>query len=615
MHRVQRLATHLVARDEGDDERNEAGGGGAGEGLRACATASASASASLPPTAKAKPQGQAHQLHLRDVMLQPNAFASLLDAMEDRGLPWEAGSVGVRRLPGPHAGPGAFRTKKEAVLAMHAHAAKGQQVMYVARLGERLRGDSAVNLVIPMIVFTKQPHLADVVVVGNPNDAARVARVHVMKSSLYGEGAMFLGEGVLSTRNVESWREQRAELSEGLLPLSSLANVLPVSLARAEYAAQTRLQTVGTPVGGAAAPNGAKQLDAWEFFLFEALTQLHLALFGETTDFSEANNVKLRAAFDAQLKGPFLVGAEKVKETGKFIREFSTQLLDHAHDTQGRPTRAAPFRASAVGCPVVGPVMAKLAENSPTSAPDPVSVRRDSATTFSFAGFDTTANMMTWFTFEMARNPALQRRLQAEIDLVKREVGSRPLAYVDLFKFKFLTRCITETLRLWTSVPNGTFRELVMDEWVEAETPAGVTSGGGEDKVLLPKGTQVWIPSWTLHRSKKLWGPDADVFNPDREFLPEEVWSDAGMGGWNPFSFRYCPFTFPPRDCMGRNFAHMESRLILIALFSRYDVRLAESELKRGLGERVVQPEAIGVNRGTMGPENGLQVVWEPRRT
>lgn len=73
----------------------------------------------------------------------------------------------------------------------------------------------------------------------------------------------------------------------------------------------------------------------------------------------------------------------------------------------------------------------------------------------------------------------------------------------------FLTRCVTETLRLWPVVPNGTFRQLSHDDEVK---------GPGGAMVTLPKGTLVQVTTAGRHRSKELWGDDANVFNPDREW-------------------------------------------------------------------------------------------------
>ena len=91
------------------------------------------------------------------------------------------------------------------------------------------------------------------------------------------------------------------------------------------------------------------------------------------------------------------------------------------------------------------------------------------------------------------------------------------------------------------SVPNGTFRELEHDDQIH---------GRGNKLVTIPKGTQLNIPVWLLHTSKDLWGPTAEEFNPDREFLPQEVWNGLPLAGWNPQSHRYMPFTSAPRDCV-----------------------------------------------------------------
>ena len=65
-----------------------------------------------------------------------------------------------------------------------------------------------------------------------------------------------------------------------------------------------------------------------------------------------------------------------------------------------------------------------------------------------FAGHDTTAHTMTWLTFEMARKPALQARLQAEVDAFFAKLGGRDMEYADLDELPFMTRCVMETLRL-----------------------------------------------------------------------------------------------------------------------------------------------------------------------
>ena len=160
-----------------------------------------------------------------------------------------------------------------------------------------------------------------------------------------------------------------------------------------------------------------------------------------------------------------------------------------------------------------------------------------------------------------------------------------------------------QVLRYWPSVPNGTFRQLDHDETVR---------GRGGKPVLLRAGTSVQVTQWSLHNNPELWGPDAHVFNPDRKFLPEEL--AGGATGANPQSHRYCPFTFNPRSCIGRNFAMMEARVLLSMFFRRFRVELAEPT--RSLASTCRDTGTfLGRNFGTMGPgEMHVQLILRPGR-
>jgi cytochrome P450 len=72
----------------------------------------------------------------------------------------------------------------------------------------------------------------------------------------------------------------------------------------------------------------------------------------------------------------------------------------------------------------------------------------------------------------------------AEVDAFWDEVGERELEFLDMQRLPFLTRCVTETLRLWPVVPNGTFRQLSFEDKVK---------GPGGRMVTLPKGTIVQV--------------------------------------------------------------------------------------------------------------------------
>ncbi|KAJ9452404.1 putative cytochrome P450 CYP13A10 [Diplonema papillatum] len=217
----------------------------------------------------------------------------------------------------------------------------------------------------------------------------------------------------------------------------------------------------------------------------------------------------------------------------------------------------------------------------------------------SFAGHDTTGLTLTWLLFELAKPENRKHRedLHREVDELWTRIRSEnrtELAYADFKTLPFMTRCIVETLRLWPVVANGTYRVLETDDWV---------TGPDGGRVVLPKGTRVQVTNWSRHRNPALWGPTVNEFDPRREFLPQEVWGDAVFAAGNPHSKRFAPFTHPPRDCLGRNFAQMEMRAILCHILREYTFELAPpNDGYRRSGD---QGGGIAtVNYGTLGPRD-----------
>ena len=103
-------------------------------------------------------------------------------------------------------------------------------------------------------------------------------------------------------------------------------------------------------------------------------------------------------------------------------------------------------------------------------------------------------------------------------------------------------------MRLWAVVPNGTFRQLQFPDFVQ---------GPGGEEVRLPKDARCNVTNWARMHNPDLWGPDVDEFNPNREFLEEEIVSVGGpRSGVNPQSHRFSPFAYGPRSCAARDAAH-----------------------------------------------------------
>lgn len=105
--------------------------------------------------------------------------------------------------------------------------------------------------------------------------------------------------------------------------------------------------------------------------------------------------------------------------------------------------------------------------------------------------------------------------------------------------FQHLVRaCLNETLRLWSPVPTN------QRSSVRASL---LPSAPGSKPIFIPGG---WVPvSYTdflMHRRKDLWGPDAEVFDPERWIDKERLASFVA----DPFKF--LPFNAGPRICLGQ---------------------------------------------------------------
>jgi len=311
-----------------------------------------------------------------------------------------------------------------------------------------------------------------------------------------------------------------------------------------------------------------------EFFLHEAMAQLQLVLFGMDEEVMESTNSNIREVF---------AGTHK---DSKYGRDIVLSMLRKVSENPAFATATDPAVVSGEK-PVFGPLSKSVVDAISTLNLDPLD-QFGNMMIILFAGHDTTGHTMTWLCYELSKHPEHLARLQAEVDAMFSSLGGRAMAYEDCQKLPFMTRCIVETLRLWPVVVNGTFRELEGDETIR---------GPGGKAVTLPAGTFVQIPNWMRHRDPVLWGPDVDVFNPDRAFEGSEIWDGVPFHSSNPESARFSPFTFAPRHCLGKNFAQLEMRAILSHVLRDFSFELSAPYKEHG-------PDHLESSFGTTGPRD-----------
>ena len=181
---------------------------------------------------------------------------------------------------------------------------------------------------------------------------------------------------------------------------------------------------------------------------------------------------------------------------------------------------------------------------------------RDQLLNIMIAGRDTTAGLMSFIFFELAKRPDVWAKLKAEI---YERFGYGDNVRFDEITFETLKKCtyfknvVNETLRLYPSVPVN---------YRQANINTTLPRGGGPDgdkPVLIEKGNAVGYIVSATHRNEKYYGKDAAEFKPER-------WDDKNLKpGW-----AYLPFNGGPRICLGQQFAITEASYVVTRMIQEF---------------------------------------------
>lgn len=176
--------------------------------------------------------------------------------------------------------------------------------------------------------------------------------------------------------------------------------------------------------------------------------------------------------------------------------------------------------------------------------PLPDSHVHDELVNFLVGGTEAIGMTLTWSLYEVARNPAVEAALQAEVDRV---LGGRAATAEDLPRLDLTKRIVLETLRRYS--PWLTVRRV----------PAGYELGG----YALPEDSMLFVCPVAVHRDPAIHA-DPERFDPDR-WLPEAA---EGMSRG-----AHVPFGMGARQCPGNVFALTQVALQLATLTGRWRLR------------------------------------------
>lgn len=167
---------------------------------------------------------------------------------------------------------------------------------------------------------------------------------------------------------------------------------------------------------------------------------------------------------------------------------------------------------------------------------------RDEVMTIFLAGHETTANALAWTLDLIAKHPAVEQQMVAEIAAV---IGDRKPTLDDLARLRYTECVFKEALRLYPPAW-ATSRQALT-----ALTVCGWT---------IPAGSTLVIGIHAMHHNPRYFA-DPERFDPER--------FSAERRSTIP-RYAYFPFGAGARGCIGTHFAMNEALLILARIYQRF---------------------------------------------
>ncbi|KKD38260.1 cytochrome P450 [Limnoraphis robusta] len=174
---------------------------------------------------------------------------------------------------------------------------------------------------------------------------------------------------------------------------------------------------------------------------------------------------------------------------------------------------------------------------------------KDQILTLLFAGHETLTSSITAFCLLLAQHPDVLAKAKLEQQQIQL---TEPITFEQLKAMQYLDQVIKEVLRFIPPV-GGAFREVI--ETCEFN---GFT---------LPKGWSVLYQVGRTHQDQTLYN-EPENFDPDR-FSPEKTEEQP---------YGYIPFGGGMRECLGKEFAKLEMKILATMLLREYEWELLPNQ-------------------------------------
>ncbi len=373
--------------------------------------------------------------------------------------------------------------------------------------------------------MVNQPSLIDTVLKERPDDFPKSDRV--------GEGLRpLLGNSVFLT-NGEVWKRQR-RIIDPAFEGGRLRDTFPAMWDAAE-AACARIGTGEVEVEEQMS-HAAADVIFRTLFSIPIEHEVASAVFSQFREYQRTQPILNLAAFLPLPRFLPRGHRRRTKVTARAIRGLITRLTAN---------RMAEIEAGTAPDDLATKIM---------TTPDPQTGETfttaemvDQVAIFFLAGHETSASALAWTLYLMALFPEWQDRVAEEATALE------TCDFSVMSKLRLSRDVFREALRLYPPVPM-----LVR----EASCPERFRDRD------VPKGAQVVLSPWHLHRHERLWD-NPDGFDPGR-------WQTEN--GKRCQREAYMPFSAGPRVCTGAGFAMVEGPLLLSMLLKRVRFDLVEGK-------------------------------------
>ncbi|KAL1757862.1 cytochrome P450 [Schizophyllum commune] len=166
---------------------------------------------------------------------------------------------------------------------------------------------------------------------------------------------------------------------------------------------------------------------------------------------------------------------------------------------------------------------------------DNAELLRNTLVVLLFASGDNTRNSLTWSMHALLQHPEWMEKMREEAVRNGQLSADLMIEYAHLNRFPIAMAVFYETVRLWPGLPKNA-RLAVNDDVLPAIPEHDLPA------VKVNKGDYVLWSDFVMMRNPKVWGPNADVFDPTRH-LKDGVFYKPGQPDFNGFGSgpRLCP--------------------------------------------------------------------------